>query len=100
MIRGTTPTHVFKIPIDPSMVASVRVVYAQDDAVIVKKCTDDCTFDGNIISVTLTQEDTLLFDCKKCVQIQIRVLTIEGESLSTRPMSLTVEKCLDGEVLS
>lgn len=78
MIRGTTPTHTFEIPFNTSMIASVRVVYAQDDAVIVTKCTEDCIFDGNTINVTLTQEDTLKFDCKKCVQIQLRVLTTGG----------------------
>lgn len=100
MIRGTTPTHTFTIPFDTALIKEVRVTYAQADVPIVWKETKDCTLEGNTISTTLTQEDTLSFDCTKAIQIQIRVLTTAGEALSTRVQNISVEKCLDGEVLA
>lgn len=100
MIRGTTPTHTFNIPFDTSMVKEVKVIYAQNDAVVLEKNTVDCTLDAQSISVTLTQEDTFLFDCKKAVEIQIRVLTLGGEALTSVPKKVGVSKCLDDEVLA
>ena len=99
MIRGTTPTHTFNIPFDTSMVKEVKVTYAQDDTVVLEKRTSDCELDGQRIIVTLTQEDTFLFDCKKAVEIQIRVLTVGGDALGSVPEKVGVSKCLDDEVL-
>lgn len=100
MIRGTTPTHTFNIPFDTSLVDEVKILYAQDDVVVIEKTTADCTLDYKKISVTLTQEDTFAFDCKKAVEIQLRVLTTAGEALATVPEKVGVTKCLDNEVLT
>ena len=100
MIRGTTPTHTFSIPFDTSTVSEVKITYAQDDVVVLEKRTDDCTLSGSQLSVTLTQDDTFLFDCKKIVEIQIRILTIDGNALASIPEKVGVSKCLDGEVLA
>lgn len=75
MICGTTPTHIFKIPFDTSQLKEIRISYAQDDEVIVEKTTSDCAFEGNKITVTLSQEDTLQFDHRKAVELQMKVLT-------------------------
>lgn len=99
MIRGTTPTHIFRLPFDTSLIDEVRIIYSQNDEQILVKETVDCNLDGNTISVTLTQEDTFKFDCKKCVQIQVRVLTARGEALASKIKHIDVEKCLDNEVI-
>lgn len=99
MIRGTTPTHTFNIPFDTSLVDEVKITYAQDDEIIFFKSTSDCTLEGTTISVTLTQEDTFRFDCKKSVEIQIRILTLGGDVLTSIPEKVRVGKCLDNEVL-
>lgn len=99
MIRGTTPTHIFRLPFDTSLIDEVRIIYSQNDEQILVKETVDCNLDGNTISVTLTQEDTFKFDCKKCVQIQVRVLTAGGEALASKIKHINVEKCLDNEVI-
>ena len=100
MIRGTTPTHTFNIPFDTSAVDEIKITYAQDDDVILEKHTSDCTLDGATISVTLTQEDTFLFNCKKAVEVQIRILTVGGNALASIPEKVGVSKCLDAEVLA
>lgn len=102
MMRGTTPTHTFHLPFDTSLVRSVRVIYLQrqlGNALRLTKETDACALDGAAIRVTLTQEDTLLFDSRLPVEIQLRVLTHTGQALSSKPIAVDVGECLDGEVL-
>lgn len=100
MIRGTTPTHYFNISLDTSEIKSLKIIYAQDDEVITKKNADDCELTGNTIKTTLTQDETLKFDCKKRVQIQIRIITKSGASLASYIKAVPVHKCLDNEVLT
>ena len=99
MIRGTTPTHTFTIPFDVSGIKTVKIIYAQDDVVIVEKLTESCVLDGMSIKTTLTQEETLKFDHKKAVQIQIRILTSGGTALASIVEQVGVSKLLDSEVL-
>jgi hypothetical protein len=99
MIRGTTPTHEFNIPFNTSVIKEVKITYAQNNEAVVEKKTSDCKLVDQTISVTLTQEDTFKFDCKKPVEIQVRILTFNGDALSTVPQIVGVCKCLDNEVL-
>lgn len=99
MIRGTTPTHIFTIPIDTSLIKEVRVAYAQDDVALVIKTTEDCSLADKTITTTLTQEDTFTFDCRKPVQIQLRVLTTGGKVFNSLVEIVGVSKCLSNEVL-
>lgn len=99
MIRGTTPTHTFMIPFDTSRIEDLRISYAQSDREIIVKDKDDCTLEGNTIKVTLSQEDTFLFDCKKTVALQVRVKTLDGTALSSEIITVKVGKCLNNEVL-
>ena len=99
MIRGTTPTHVFKVPFDASVMSEVQITYAQNDRVLFKKKTSDCTIVDGSVTTRLTQEETLLFDHRKNVEIQIRILTPTGDALATKIFTERVDKCLDDEVL-
>ena len=97
MIRGTTPTHTFVLPFETTTVKSAKVVYAQSDVAIVEKTS--CDMDGNTLSVKLTQEETLKFDCKKNVEIQLRILTEGDDALTSDIIVVDVMRCLDDEVL-
>lgn len=98
-MRGTTPTHKFKVPIDTSNIARAMVIYAQNDVELFHKETTDCVFLGEEIRVTLTQEDTLKFSHMYPVQIQLRVRTNDGQALKTGVILASVGKCLNDEVL-
>lgn len=100
MIRGTTPTHEFTLSIDTSLLKCIRIIYAQHDKVVFVKETGDCTLDGEVVRVELTQEETLMLDCRTSVQIQIRALTLAGEALASPVMTESVGKCLDNEVIA
>ena len=99
MYRGTTPTHLFRINIDPTLIKTIKITYAQDDEDILSKKTEDCVVEDNIIVVKLTQEDTFRFKSDKLVRIQLRLLFYDGTALASRPITTTVNKCLDEEIL-
>lgn len=98
--QGTTPTHTFTIPFDTSLLKTVHIAYAQCDEVLFVKSDDDITLDGNKIITTLTQEETLRLDPTKVVAIQIRCLTYKGDAPASDIMLVSVDKCLEKEVLS
>lgn len=99
MIRGTTPTHSFTINIDTALIEKLLISYAQDDTEIITKDKDDCVLQGNTIACTLSQEDTLKFNCKKAVMIQLKVKTVDGAVAMTDIITTTVGKCLNDEVI-
>jgi hypothetical protein len=99
MTRGTTPTHTFKIPIHSSLVKSVMVIYAQNDKEVFHKDKWDCTMKGNEISVTLAQEETLKFDHRQNVQVQLRILTVDDVAMASLVSVISVKQCLNDEVL-
>lgn len=98
MRRYTTPTHIFNVPFDTEIIQKCRMVYAQNESIILAK--EDCEHSGQSITVCLTQEETALFDCKKhYCEIQAHILTVDGKSLVSAPLRVAVEKCLDTGVL-
>lgn len=99
MIRGTTPTHVFTLPIDVNTLEKIRVIYSQNGREIVTKTEGDCQLDGNKITVKLSQRETLGMKSTANVEIQLRVLTNGGDALASQIMSVTPVRCLSDEVL-
>ena len=99
MIIGTTPTHHFDLPFDASMVSAARVIYKQNGTEILRKETDDFKKEGNRISVTLSQEETFLFDWRCSVKCQLRVRDVSGKVMNTKTLIISTEECLDCEVL-
>ena len=99
MIQGTTPKHTFNIPFDTSMIDKVRILYAQNDNLVVVKTKEDCEITDKAIITTLTQEDTFKFDKNTDVEIQIRILTKGGDAPASIPIKVGVTKCLETEVI-
>lgn len=108
MIRGTTPTHTFTFnALDPSTFKVLNIYYAQQGVELLSKDKNDCTFssketeDGIIYSasVTLTQEETLMFKPKYAVKVQLRVLTEDDRALATPEYEISVWDVINDEVL-
>lgn len=98
MIRGTTPTHYFKIKndeIDTSAIVKINVLYGQDDKLLFKKKTADCKLENDTIITKLTREESLMFDHKKPAQYQILAETKNGDTIETIVMTIGVDKLLD-----
>lgn len=100
MKRGTTPTHTFTLPFETSLLKTVRVVYSQLGRVILTKTGGELSLSGNTVSVKLSQEDTLRFNCSHPVEIQIRVKTLTGDVHNSDIERTTVGRCLENEVLT
>jgi hypothetical protein len=96
---GTTPTHEFTIPFDVSLVDKLKITYSQNGKEVLVKYAEDCKFDGNTVSVTLSQEDTFLFkECENAL-IQMRVKAKDGGVHGSDVGTIPVLRCLDREVL-
>lgn len=94
MIRGTTPTITFEADCDCTGFELLEVTFSQADNVILTKKLNDCAIDGNKITVNLTEEETLLFDCNKNpVLMQIRAGVGTGR-IASNIMHTTAERIL------
>ena len=99
MIKGTTPTHTFSMPFGEEMIKAIEICYAQNGEVMLSKGIEDCTIEGNTISVKLSQEDTLEFAEGVCVEIQIRILTPADDAIASNVMRVHCHECLfDGVI--
>ena len=78
--------------------SNTYISYA-DEQIFCKR-TENCEFEEEKINTTLTQEETFKFDCKKMVQIQLRILTNDGKVPPIEVIEVPVKKCLDDEVLA
>lgn len=101
MRQGTTPTHTFTdIPFSAKEIARARITYAQRGKTVVEKTEEDCKFDGGAIIVKLSQEETFKFNENAFVEIQVRIVTNDGESHVSDKITLTVGDALNKEVLT
>lgn len=99
MRQGTTPLHTFTIPFIVPNGSVVRVIYSQGDKVLFVKTGRDVNVSDNEISIRLAQEDTFAFDHTKKAKIQIRIITPDEESFVSNVMAVSVEDCLENEVI-
>ena len=102
MIKGTTPTLQFNLPIDTSTIkaAEVMVRYVDNNKeVTIVKTLDECVTTGNTITAMLTQEETLQLPAPSNVEIQLRVLTLDDVALASVIFTTTVKRLLKEGVI-
>ena len=107
IIRGTTQTHYFDFPFDPSNIGELSVVYSQNKEIKIRKSLSDVSFDEESLIVKLSQEDTFSFDkvgipsipSKSLVLIQIRTILNDGSVFVSSPIKDRVYDILDDEVM-
>lgn len=100
MRRGTTPTLRFKLPISCDRIDVADIAFAQKETIRSKESTlvfskvkDDCEMDGNILSLTLKEEDTLKLSDDVPVEIQLRLKCGET-SMATKIFEIPVKRIL------
>lgn len=99
MFRGTTPTLKFTLPFGADRLSCAWITLAQNKKDIIDKPITECACAENALTVTLTQEETLLLnsDCK--TEIQIRVKTADGKALASKIFVVDTGRILkDGEI--
>lgn len=102
MIRGTTPTLLFRLPFSASQIKAAEITIKYVDNLkkeIMVKTLEDCTVEEKSISIMLTQEETLRFPAQTSVAVQLRVLTNDDVALATEPQYVKVKKLLSGDVI-
>lgn len=99
MRQGTTPTIQITInDIDLNEMQNIYVVFEQN-GYILKKESSDLDIEGNIISVSLSQEETLNFKEGTC-NIQLRMITKGGVAIASPIKTTKVYRVLNKEVIT
>ena len=99
MRRGTTPTNIFNANIDLTGATAIYVTYQQYNKTVIEKTIDDVTIDGEVISVPLTQIETLNLIPDVPVRIQVRAVLQDGNRVTSNILSTNVETVLkEGEI--
>ena len=100
MIRGTTPTLTFELPFDVSTLSEYWITISQRyENIRIDKDSADCTSSGSVITLPLTQEDTLKLIADKPCFIQVRALTSGGVAMASNMIQVTVDDILrEGEI--
>lgn len=99
MIPFTTPKHTFRFGWSASLFTKVRIVYKQDDIVVLEKELNDCVVDGNSLILRLSQEDTAKFKNNIKAKVQVHYETTVGVVGATPPRTMNVDEILKREVL-
>ena len=101
MRRGTTPRYKIKLPFDiKTVVSDLRVTFEQENVEVLTKKLEDCTVDRDILSVWLTQEETLSFNANILVKVQVKILEHDGNVVSHQPRLESCKEILNEEILS
>lgn len=96
----STPTHNFYLQTDASVIEKIKITYVQNGKIVLTKETKDVTFNGNVCSVKLTQEETKNFEPNETVEIQVRILTAAGDSVPSEIIIVPCGRVLDNEVMT
>lgn len=97
--KGCTEIHIFKFPFSASDVKSTYITYKEDDKLIIEKALGDCTFGDGIVSVNLSQEDTLKFSDDAIVKVQIRVKFTNDKTTKSNIMETYTDSVLKDGVI-
>lgn len=97
--RGTTPTLFYEPDVDITSANKLTIAFTQDNKLIFKKQLSDCKIEGNVVSVRLSEEETLKFSCDYLLYMQLKAL-IGKEVIASEEAITTIEPIKDEERLS
>lgn len=99
MIRGTTPTFQFNLPIDGTTITKLMVAFRQvGTRVSFEKGLQDCIVTSTAVSCSLTEEETLALKAGYQMQIQLRVGVGEAR-MASQIFTVPVEQIIKGGAL-
>ena len=95
MYRGTTPTLTFRLPIDTESITVLSIAVAQGQQVKIEKTLSDVHLDGNVISCTLTEDETLSLTAGASVEAKIQLRVGVGEQrMASQIFTVPVKRIL------
>ena len=99
MIRGTTPTLRFDLPINVETLECMYITISQNGSTVIEKSLADCVCDAKRVNCRLSQADTLKLTAGTETCIQVRVKTKGGDALASRVSMISTDRILkDGEI--
>lgn len=103
MIKGTTPTLHFNLPIETKNIKAAEIVLQYVDnfkTVTIERTLGECVVGETSIAAVLTQEETLAIPAPAIAKAQLRVLTVDGMVLASLPFEVVVKELLKESVLA
>lgn len=105
MYRATTPVHVFTLPVLTNTLKDIQVIYKQGETELLKYMDNNIlppgmTLDGKDVIISLTQNETKLFEAGKTILAQIRVLTNDGAVMASQQFKISVKGVLNEDNLT
>lgn len=95
MYRGTTPTFIFKLPIAADTLTIASIAFCQSGRDMIVKTLSDCNIDGNTLSVTLTEEETLGLKAWSACPLEIQIRAgVEEARMASQIFTVPVERIL------
>lgn len=99
--RGTTPTLTITIDdVDFSSMKDFTITISQNGEKKIVKHKNEATINGDTISCTLSQQDTLNLMTGTRASIQVKMETESGEVIGTEIVKTSVDPILDEEVMT
>lgn len=99
MRRGTTPTIKFILPFDVEIIEKAFISFEQYNKVIVDRDIEQSKREGKVLSLTLTQKETLSFVANKTVHVQIRLKTKDGVAMASNMINVEFDEIIkEGEI--
>jgi hypothetical protein len=91
--------HSFELPYPKELISGIRIIYGQGKDSLFVKTEDDCVITEEEISLTLSQDETLLFNANKKLYIEIKIKLATGEIVrNEEPIVLRVIDTMEEEV--
>jgi hypothetical protein len=100
MRAGTTPIHTFKLPTDIGIIKNIKITYSQNGRILLEKYLEDLDIKDDVVSLSLTQEESFKFNQEQKAEVQMRIITNQEDVLASDIKLIYVRKCLDSEVLT
>lgn len=96
MIRGTTPTLIFKTPYTADQIDLGYITFARKGIVFMDiPFSDERVYvDDYSVSITFTQEDTLHFNSMTVYAVQLRILLEDGLAVASNILTMPVDSIL------
>lgn len=100
MYRATTPTLRYKFSgASPDDFADILITISQNGAIVLTKHKEDCSIDGDTVSVDLTQEEANLIK-EGVASTQVRAITpVGGKVHASDPIEFYMADVLDDSMM-
>lgn len=94
MYRGTTPTFLFKLPIETDTITALSVTFHQPGGETIEKGMDDVTMEEQRVLAALTEAETLSLR-QHCFPLEIQLRIGVGEvRMASQIFAVPVERIL------